>query len=91
MKPYAARMCMCQAGCWTRICCLKLLVYEALSCSYVYVSGGLLDSDMLPTAAALGVPICLMHYRGDPSSMMSLVCRFKASYTSSLRPHNLVA
>ena len=36
------------------------------------VSGGLLDDEMLRTAADLGVPICLMHYRGDPSTM---VCR----------------
>lgn len=33
------------------------------------VSGGLLDDAMLTTAAALDVPICLMHYRGDPSTM----------------------
>ena len=36
------------------------------------VSGGLLDDAMLSTAAALDVPICLMHYRGDPSTMISL-------------------
>ncbi len=36
------------------------------------VSGGLLDDAMLSTAAALEVPICLMHYRGDPSTMVSL-------------------
>ncbi|KAJ1483780.1 Dihydropteroate synthase-like protein, partial [Baffinella frigidus] len=33
------------------------------------VSGGLLDPAMLSTVASLHVPVCLMHYRGDPSSM----------------------
>jgi dihydroneopterin aldolase/2-amino-4-hydroxy-6-hydroxymethyldihydropteridine diphosphokinase/dihydropteroate synthase len=36
------------------------------------VSGGLLDDDMLATAAQLMVPICLMHYRGDPATMLGL-------------------
>jgi len=36
------------------------------------ISGGLLDDNMLPTVASLMVPVCLMHYRGDPSSMQSL-------------------
>eukprot|EP00283_Hemiselmis_rufescens_P018834 CAMPEP_0173462244 /NCGR_PEP_ID=MMETSP1357-20121228/66332_1 /TAXON_ID=77926 /ORGANISM="Hemiselmis rufescens, Strain PCC563" /LENGTH=189 /DNA_ID=CAMNT_0014429961 /DNA_START=129 /DNA_END=698 /DNA_ORIENTATION=- len=36
------------------------------------VTGGLMDSQMLPTAADLQVPICLMHYRGDPESMTGL-------------------
>lgn len=36
------------------------------------VSGGLLDDNMLATAAQLMVPICLMHYRGDPATMQGL-------------------
>eukprot|EP00668_Euglena_longa_P001177 GGOE01001399.1.p1 GENE.GGOE01001399.1~~GGOE01001399.1.p1 ORF type:complete len:510 (+),score=77.22 GGOE01001399.1:134-1531(+) len=36
------------------------------------VSGGLLDDAMVPLAAALAVPICMMHYRGDPSTMVQL-------------------
>ncbi|KAL9087013.1 MAG: hypothetical protein Q9165_006841 [Trypethelium subeluteriae] len=34
------------------------------------VSAGTLDATMLPTAAALGCTICLMHMRGDPLTMM---------------------
>jgi len=33
------------------------------------VSGGLLDPSILDVAASLQAPICLMHYRGDPSTM----------------------
>ncbi len=33
------------------------------------VSGGTMDPDMYPTAAQLGVPICLMHMRGTPQTM----------------------
>ncbi|KAL8372089.1 hypothetical protein RB595_001742 [Gaeumannomyces hyphopodioides] len=36
------------------------------------VSAGALDSDMLPTAARLGVTICLSHMRGTPATMASL-------------------
>ncbi|KAF2035170.1 folic acid synthesis protein-like protein [Setomelanomma holmii] len=36
------------------------------------VSAGLLDDDMLPTAARLGCTICLMHMRGIPETMNSL-------------------
>jgi dihydropteroate synthase len=36
------------------------------------VSGGVLDPAMLPTVARLGVPICLMHMRGNPSTMQQL-------------------
>jgi len=36
------------------------------------VSGGLMDDDMLPTAARLGCTICLMHMRGTPETMNSL-------------------
>eukprot|EP00293_Proteomonas_sulcata_P002853 CAMPEP_0184329252 /NCGR_PEP_ID=MMETSP1049-20130417/144050_1 /TAXON_ID=77928 /ORGANISM="Proteomonas sulcata, Strain CCMP704" /LENGTH=283 /DNA_ID=CAMNT_0026651605 /DNA_START=1021 /DNA_END=1872 /DNA_ORIENTATION=- len=36
------------------------------------VSGGLLDSLMLRVASDLQVPICLMHYRGDPATMQGL-------------------
>ncbi|GAO18302.1 hypothetical protein UVI_02033090 [Ustilaginoidea virens] len=37
------------------------------------VSAGLLDPDMLPTAARLGTTICLMHMRGTPRNMMEFV------------------
>lgn len=33
------------------------------------VSAGLMDKDMLPTAAKLGCTICLMHMRGTPETM----------------------
>ena len=33
------------------------------------VSGGTYDPDMLPTVSALGVPIVLMHMRGNPKTM----------------------
>jgi 2-amino-4-hydroxy-6-hydroxymethyldihydropteridine diphosphokinase/dihydropteroate synthase len=36
------------------------------------VSGGLMDKNMLPTAARLGCTICLMHMRGTPETMSSL-------------------
>ncbi|KAI1079224.1 Dihydropteroate synthase [Whalleya microplaca] len=36
------------------------------------VSAGLLDPDMLATMARLGKTVCLMHMRGDPSSMSKL-------------------
>lgn len=36
------------------------------------VSGGTLDTDMLPTIARLGCTICLMHMRGTPETMTSL-------------------
>ncbi len=36
------------------------------------ISGGMLDSDMLPTVAALRVPYILMHMRGTPATMMSM-------------------
>ncbi|KAH9883244.1 Dihydropteroate synthase-like protein [Xylariomycetidae sp. FL2044] len=36
------------------------------------VSGGLLDSAMLPTMARLGKTVCLMHMRGTPSTMSKL-------------------
>ncbi|KAI9019827.1 Dihydropteroate synthase-like protein [Hyaloraphidium curvatum] len=36
------------------------------------VSAGDLDPDMLSTAAELGVPICLMHMRGNPRTMTTL-------------------
>ncbi|KAL8399889.1 hypothetical protein RB594_000341 [Gaeumannomyces avenae] len=36
------------------------------------VSAGALDPDMLPTAARLGVTICLSHMRGTPATMASL-------------------
>lgn len=35
------------------------------------VSGGAIDAEMLPTAAALGVPIVLMHMRGDVDTMFA--------------------
>lgn len=37
------------------------------------VSGGMYDPDMLSTVAALGVPIILMHMRGNPKTMQSHV------------------
>jgi dihydropteroate synthase/2-amino-4-hydroxy-6-hydroxymethyldihydropteridine diphosphokinase len=37
------------------------------------VSGGTYDPDMLSTVAALGVPIILMHMRGNPKTMQSHV------------------
>jgi dihydropteroate synthase len=36
------------------------------------VSGGIFDPEMLPTVAALGVPIALMHMRGNPATMQQL-------------------
>lgn len=36
------------------------------------VSGGLYDPDLLPTVAALGVPVMLMHLRGTPQTMQQL-------------------
>ncbi len=36
------------------------------------VSGGIFDPEMLPTVAALGVPIALMHMRGTPATMQQL-------------------
>jgi dihydropteroate synthase len=36
------------------------------------VSGGCMDPEMLPTAAALGCPIILMHMRGTPQTMQQL-------------------
>ena len=35
------------------------------------VSAGLFDPDMLPLVAARGVPICLMHAKGDPQTMQA--------------------
>ena len=37
------------------------------------VSGGTYDPDMFSTVAALGVPIILMHMRGNPKTMQSHV------------------
>ncbi|KAL5601198.1 uncharacterized protein BROUX77_005447 [Berkeleyomyces rouxiae] len=42
------------------------------------VSAGLLDPDMLPTAARLGCTVCLMHMRGTPATMNGLT-----DYTAS--------
>jgi dihydropteroate synthase len=36
------------------------------------VSGGTFDKDMLPTVAALRVPVILMHMRGTPESMQNM-------------------
>jgi len=36
------------------------------------VSGGTHDPDMLPTVARLGVPMVIMHMRGNPKTMQSL-------------------
>jgi dihydropteroate synthase len=36
------------------------------------ISGGMFDSQMLPTVAKLGVPIVLMHMRGTPQTMQQL-------------------
>ncbi len=36
------------------------------------VSGGIFDPEMLPTVAALGVSIALMHMRGTPATMQQL-------------------
>jgi dihydropteroate synthase len=36
------------------------------------VSGGIFDPEMLPTVAALRVPIALMHMRGTPATMQQL-------------------
>ena len=36
------------------------------------ISGGAADAEMLPTVAALGVPIVLMHMRGTPKTMQQL-------------------
>ncbi|KAL7553660.1 hypothetical protein ACHAWF_016967 [Thalassiosira exigua] len=36
------------------------------------VSGGMFDPDMLPCVADLGVPMVLMHMRGNPQTMQSL-------------------
>lgn len=36
------------------------------------ISGGLMDPDMIPTVAALGVPYVCMHMKGTPQTMQSL-------------------
>jgi dihydropteroate synthase len=36
------------------------------------ISGGTFDLEMLPTVASLGVPIVLMHIRGNPQTMQQL-------------------
>jgi len=36
------------------------------------VSGGLYDPELLPTVAALGVPVMVMHLRGTPQTMQQL-------------------
>lgn len=36
------------------------------------ISGATYDADMLPTVAALGVPLVLMHLRGNPQTMQQL-------------------
>jgi len=36
------------------------------------ISGGDLDREMIPVAAALGVPYIIMHMKGDPQNMKSL-------------------
>jgi dihydropteroate synthase len=36
------------------------------------ISGGIFDADMFSTVAALGVPIALMHMRGNPATMQQL-------------------
>ena len=43
------------------------------------ISGGLDDEQMLPTIARLGVPVILMHMRGQPATMQSM-----ASYADVL-------
>lgn len=45
------------------------------------VSAGLMDANMLPTAAELGCGICLMHMRGTPETMNSL-----ADYINGIIP-----
>lgn len=37
------------------------------------VSGGIIDPEMLPTAARLGVPYIMMHMRGTPKTMQHLL------------------
>jgi dihydropteroate synthase len=49
------------------------------------VSGGLDDPAMLPTVAAMGAPIVLMHMRGNPQTMQSLA-RY-ADVTAEVREH----
>lgn len=49
------------------------------------VSAGLDDPEMLPTVAALGVPIVLMHMRGQPKTMQSLA-RYE-DVTAEVREH----
>ncbi len=36
------------------------------------ISGGTFDPEMLPTVASLGVPVILMHIRGNPQTMQQL-------------------
>jgi 2-amino-4-hydroxy-6-hydroxymethyldihydropteridine diphosphokinase / dihydropteroate synthase len=36
------------------------------------ISAGLLDPEMLPTVAKLGITVCLMHMRGNPATMNKL-------------------
>ena len=36
------------------------------------ISGGTFDPEMLPTVASIGVPIVLMHIRGNPQTMLQL-------------------
>jgi dihydropteroate synthase len=49
------------------------------------VSAGLDDPEMLPTVAALDVPVVLMHMRGEPQTMQSLA-RYE-DVTAEVREH----
>jgi dihydropteroate synthase len=52
------------------------------ACMINDVSGGARDPLMLATAAALNVPLCLMHMRGTPATMQSLAQYPRASSSS---------
>lgn len=68
------------------------------------ISGGTFDTEMLPAAAQLGVPIVLMHLRGTPQTMQQLtdyedlmaeICQFLARQVNralevGLEPKNLI-
>jgi dihydropteroate synthase len=49
------------------------------------VSGGVRDPLMLTAAAALNVPLCLMHMRGTPATMQSLA-QYPRTSSSSMTP-----
>jgi dihydropteroate synthase len=68
------------------------------------ISGGVLDPAMLKIVAQLGVPICLMHMRGNPKTMRGLTeyqdlllevgdfleARVTAALESGIAEHNII-